>query len=207
FVIHSSPRAEFLKKVSEFGAIPNKFGGFGLRFHQWKVDVWHLEDTWARTAGLKQVDEISDILACTFFDWDSIVFDLSTGRLIFDDQYLRKLAEGIMDIQLQENPNPRGSLVRALRRAAAWNVKFGPTLTKFCHRYLELFDWSELVELDRIAFNEAILTHLDQHEIIRRLANTKRIQGVDISHPVPNWEREPELPLLNMENTDLAPTA
>src|SRR5216684_2517857 len=56
FVIYGSSKNSFRDIIASMNAKPNRFGGYALQFHHWKVDVWHLEDTWARTAGLRRVE-------------------------------------------------------------------------------------------------------------------------------------------------------
>ena len=76
-------------------------------------------------------------------------------------EYLLRLKAGVMEVCLEENPNPGGSLVRALRRAALWKIRFGPQLSMFSRHYLCALDWHDLVERDRAAFDSAVLAHLD----------------------------------------------
>jgi len=82
--------------MNDWGAKQNRFGGFGLSFDRWHVDVWALEDTWARTAGLRQVNELRDLIHCTFFDWDAVVYDLETGVLHFKENYFEALKTGFL---------------------------------------------------------------------------------------------------------------
>lgn len=205
FVIHSSNRGRFQDAMATVHAKPNRFGGFALPFHGWKVDVWHLEDTWARTVGLRQVEKLSDLLKCTFFDWDSVVFDVRTRHISFGDDYLTRLRSNVMDLCLEQNPNPSGSLVRALRRAALWNVRFGPNLTEFSRRNLGTLDWAALVALDKAAFTDAVLVYLDPIDLMRRLDSVDCLPGQRTTLPVPYWERQPHLPFSHPERTNLAP--
>src|SRR5690606_34327191 len=103
FVIFRSNREEFRSRLDACRAVPNRFGGYRLDEFRLKVDVWHIEDTWARTAGLVRVDEPADLLKCTFFDWDSTIYDLHAGKLVLSDGYLDRLSRNVMDICLEEN--------------------------------------------------------------------------------------------------------
>ena len=134
--------------------------GFALDFVRWKVDVWSIEDTWAHTAGLVQVREPADLLKCTFFDWDAILFDLESEAIVAGENYFQLLAANVLDINLEENPNPRGSLVRALRRGALWKVRFGERLTNFVREQIRKETWDTLVALDDAAFSQGVLTLL-----------------------------------------------
>jgi hypothetical protein len=202
FVIYGSDRARFVAEMDALGAVRNRFGGYALNRFSVKVDVWHIEDTWARTAGLASVTQPSDLLNCTFFDWDSIVYDVSFGHLIAPPDYFQRLLLNVMDIRLEENPNPIGSLVRALRRAALWHVHFGPRLTRFCHALLEKTDWHELVALDARAFSKPVLQYLDSDTLRFRLSLVTRTSMGDATLPVP--EAQLCLPL-SSETTSLSP--
>lgn len=191
FVICDGRRERFLASMQASGALPNKFGGFALRCFRWKVDVWHIDDTWAKTSGLVHVSQPRDLLRCTFFDWDSALYDVDSGKLILAEGYLDKLQLNVMDVQLEENPNPRGSLVRALRRAALWRVGFGPGLTSFSVKMLERFPWSSLVEVDNQAFSLPVLRHLDEGQV---LGNLSKLDANNVTFPVQNWTRQLRLP-------------
>lgn len=123
------------EQVADFArgldAIPNRFGGFGVRLGPWKVDFWSLETTWsARHAGVR-VDELDDIVRCTFFDWDAVAYDLQSRRLICAPDYLDRLRRGALDVVVRSTPSPEGNLLRSMRRIVLWGLRPGPTLYSF----------------------------------------------------------------------------
>lgn len=185
FVIHGSDRDAFIAQMDACNGIRNRFGGYALHCFRTKVDVWHIEDTWARTEGLATVARPADLLHCTFFDWDSVVYEIDTGRLILPPDYFEKLLLNVMDIRLEENPNPVGSLVRALRRATSWNVRFGPKLTSFSKRVLGETSWDELVALDSRAFSRPLLRDLNRAELVERLESPYSTPAGEVTWPVP----------------------
>lgn len=207
FVVFGSSREKFREAMLSANGRPNRFGGFALPFRHWKIDVWHLEDTWARTAGIRQVQELRDLLSCTFFDWDSVAFDLRTEQLIFGQDYLTRLNSGVMNLCLEDNPNPGGSLVRALRRAALWNIRFGVQLTEFSRRYLCELDWNDLVMRDRKAFTEAVLLYLNKEDLMHRLEPFETRDGILSTFPVPYWERQPMFAFSHPEKSSLSPSS
>lgn len=187
FVIYDSDRQAFIAEMKARDAKPNKFGGYFLSlFERTKVDVWHIEDTWARTAGLASVTGPADLLNCTFFDWDSVVYELGPAKLIAPTDYFQRLALNVMDIRLEENPNPTGSLVRALRRAYLWHVKFGPRLTAFAKRHLTELRWDDLVALDARAFSFPVLRCIDPAVLMERLDRYSPTPVGDATQPVPD---------------------
>jgi hypothetical protein len=169
FVLYNGDRDAFRKLMQDLSAKPNRFGGYSIRYVRWRVDIWALEDTWARTAGVRQVRHIQDLLDCTFFNWDAILFDLRTRAIITRPDYFDSLKACILDVNLEENPNPTGSLVRALRRGALWRVRFGSKLTSFVRQQFDRESWDALVALDAAAFAHPVLRHCDPRDIRERL--------------------------------------
>src|SRR5277367_2927527 len=59
-VLYDGDVLAFRTFMLSLGSRPNRFGGFALSYDRWRIDIWALEDTWARTAGLRQVNKLSD---------------------------------------------------------------------------------------------------------------------------------------------------
>jgi hypothetical protein len=203
FVVYNTDREEFSAQMRRCHGIQNRFGGYSLHHFQWKVDLWHIDDTWAKTAGLVCVSQPCDLLGCTFFDWDSAVYEVDAARLVIPTDYLKRLQLNVMDLRLEENPNPVGSLVRALRRAALWRVKFGPRLTTFCKRFLRETSWAELISLDSRAFSHEVLRHLDKNCLLQQLDTpTEFAETGAVTLPVPDWALQLKLPLRHSATTN-----
>jgi len=116
-------------------ATPNRFGGYGYKSGLWKIDFWALETTWARQ--YLKIDNLDDILSCTFFDWDAVAYNLWERKLICSDDYLERLNSKILDINFRPNPSPMGNLVRTVRRLMLWQAEPGQKLTKFIEEHLD----------------------------------------------------------------------
>lgn len=129
-VIHSDPE-EVLNLARKLGATPNRFGGFSYRHPQWKIDFWALESTWAFKQGLVEVASIRDVVKCTFFDCDSIIYELQNRQIFASENYLSRLQNRVVEINLPENPSLEGNLLRAIRRIALWDFEPGPCLRSF----------------------------------------------------------------------------
>lgn len=184
FVILSGSHHRFAEQMSAAKAVANKFGGYRLQLLHWQVDVWHIHDTWARTNGHRSVEQPEDLLECTFFDWDSVLFDVMRRRVIMHDDYLDRMHSNVLDIRLEANPNPRGALIRALRRAALWNVRFGPRLSEFARRQMSSAQWADLVRVDSRAFKNPVLRSLQSVDVQRAL----HIPDADgVTAPVSGW--------------------
>lgn len=123
--------------AAELGATSNRFGGFGCKLGPWLIDFWALEATWARRHRHVPVHKLEDVIGCTFFDWDAIAYDLKSRRLICANDYLGRIRERTLDVNLLPNPSPLGNLVRAVRRLVLWQLQAGPSLQRFIHDYLD----------------------------------------------------------------------
>jgi hypothetical protein len=199
FVVYDTDKHEFARRMQEWGSVRNKFGGYAVTRFNCKVDLWHIEDTWAKTAGHVDVVRPHDLLRCTFFDWDSAIYELGTGKLTMAPGYLARLRLNVMDVCLEANPNHTGALVRALRRAAQWNASFGARLSMFAARMVHETAWSELVSLDARAFQRPVLKYLDRDDLVRRLRDGDE-SGV--TTPVPGWAPQMRLPLVPIDRTE-----
>lgn len=134
-LVIDAPAGRVAALAAELGATANRFGGFGCKQGPWKIDFWALETTWARRH--VPVRRLEDIVACTFFDWDAIAYDLRERRLICSNDYLARIRERTLDINLLPNPSPMGNLVRAVRRLVLWKVQPGPALQRFISEHLD----------------------------------------------------------------------
>ena len=111
----------------------NRFGGYRLDIGTWPVDIWAARDTWAIRQGLVRFQGIESLLGTTILNWDAILMDWRTKQIICGSTYFRDIRERIMDIVLEENPNPLGAAVRAFRHFC---MKDAQRITCSAARYL-----------------------------------------------------------------------
>lgn len=161
-VVRGSPSAlaEYAKLV---GAEANKFGGYGLKTPAFKADFWAFSSTWAKQAGHVPIQKSEDLLRCTFFDWDAIIYSLRSRRVSAIDNYIGRLHSRVLDLNLEPNPSVKGNLVRALRRVMMWDVRPGPRLKRFIMDALRWHSWEDLVAAENNAFSTSYLSHFDGH--------------------------------------------
>ncbi len=134
-LVIDAPADHVAALAAALSATSNRFGGFGCKLGPWKIDFWALETTWAHRH--VPVQTLEDIVACTFFDWDAIAYDLKKRRLICSENYLDHIRKKTLDINLLPNPSPMGNLVRAVRRLVGWKVQAGPSLRHFISEHLD----------------------------------------------------------------------
>lgn len=143
--------------ATRVGAKANRFGGYGFTEGPWKIDFWALEKTWAATAGHVVVQDLGDLVQCTFFDWDAIVYDLSSRRVVCDHVYLDRLRSQQLEISLRSNPGELGNLLRAARRILRWQLLPGPRLTSFIMERLDEETFVKLKATERRKYGERVL--------------------------------------------------
>ncbi len=148
-LVIEAPASQVQALALELKAVANRFGGYGFRDGPWRIDFWALETTWAaRHAGVR-LTCLEDVLRCTFFDWDAAAYDLKTRRVLCSDDYLERMRQGVLDINLRDSPSPRGNLLRAIRRLALWRARPGPGLRSFIDQHLDDAMFQELQIYER----------------------------------------------------------
>lgn len=130
-VVESDARSELRRVLSRWRLLgSNRFGGYSLSLGTFDVDLWLLQDTWAFRQGLVQPTGVASLLQTTFFDWDAIAYDTKARFLHALPDYFDRLNSSVLDINLDQNPNPRGAAMRALRWVSQ-GVRLSPTLAGY----------------------------------------------------------------------------
>jgi hypothetical protein len=130
----------------------NRYGGFRLRNRWWSYDVWQVQETWAVRQGLVRAGSIDDLVRTTFFDWDAVLYEYRSGEITAIDGYFGRLSAQIVDVNLAENPNPLGNLVRALRLFAAGEAALGSRLIRYADDQLRCFTDEEVMAAEASAY-------------------------------------------------------
>lgn len=198
FVIHGCSATELENFMSRYDSRRNRFGGYKASLPRWSVEMWRLEDTWALQAGHCQIRAIEDVRNATFFDWDSILYDVARSRLILGDDYFTKLRNKIIEVQLPHNPNPLGNAVRALRYACKWNAVLGPRLARHVLRQIVDNSWDRLRAYECSSFVSSLLHQLDGTEVERQLRKYDLYGGAH-NLSIIKSASTPELPLASTD--------
>lgn len=136
-IVIDAPSSEVSDLAGRLSAQVNRFGGFGCRVGPWRVDFWALETTWAVRCGGAKADRLSDLVGCTFFDWDSALYRLWDRELVVPSDYLDRIASSVLDVRFRPTPSPEGNLLRAIRRLMLWNARAGDNLRSFIEEHLD----------------------------------------------------------------------
>jgi len=182
-LVIDAPASDVAEVARFLGAEPNRFGGFCFRHPLWKVDFWALETTWAIKQGLVAVSELDDVTQCTFFDCDSIFFDLNSNRVSASTHYLARLRSKILEINLLPNPSPEGNLVRAVRRLLYWDFLPGPKLKAFIIEHLDRKQLARLIETEHKLYNRSAAEYFGTVELLLEALFTRRRKGLRTAVP------------------------
>ena len=107
--------SSFVKYLTYLNAKKNKFGGYRLMVGKWPVDVWNAEETWAIKEGLIPYKGIASLTETTVLNWDAILMNWRSKKFIFRENYFEDINSRVIDVILEENPNPIGMAVRVFR--------------------------------------------------------------------------------------------
>lgn len=109
----------------------NRFGGYKLKGRFNEYDVWALPTTWAVSSGHVRAAGLPDLVHTTFFNCDAVVYLCSSNRVHHDHRHLGWLHDGVVDINLEANPNPEGVAIRAIRFALERRCVLGAELSRY----------------------------------------------------------------------------
>ena len=186
-VVDDDDWTHLVKYLKSRGVTQNRFGGFRLKVNEWPIDIWTARETWAIREGLVEYHGIESLTETTILNWDAILLNWRTKRIICNPDYFRQIKGRVMDVVLTENPNPLGAAVRAFRHLCLKDAK---ELTTRAARYLadaaheypnETIIKSEIDSYRDSIINPAILgffRHMDtsSEDLIRRqFAGASRI--------------------------------
>lgn len=178
-VVDDDDWTHLVKYLRSRGVTQNRFGGFRLKVNERPIDIWIARETWAIREGLVEYHGIESLTETTILNWDAILLNWRTKRIICNPDYFLQIRNRVMDIVLTENPNPLGAAVRAFRHLCLKDAK---ELTARAARYLadaaheypdETIIKSEIASYRESIIDPAILgffRHMDtsSEDLIRR---------------------------------------
>ena len=157
--------AHLVRYLMAVGFTRNRFGGFRRDVDGRPVDIWNSRETWAIREGLIHYRGIESLTKTTILNWDAILMNWRTRKIICHPDYFRQIKDGEMDVVLVENPNPLGAVVRAFRHLC---LKDARVVTVQAARYLGEAAWtypaetiirSEIASYGRSIIEPAVLRH------------------------------------------------
>jgi hypothetical protein len=144
--------------LKPYGAQRNRFGGYRLLQRYWKLDVWHLEDTWAFRQGYVSPARPERLIFTTFFTWDAAAFSVATGRVWLHDNFEAHVSSRVLDINLLPNPNPEGAAIRAMRAVLRHQAGMSRAIADYVFRTISAGRPADLVERESASYTDPLLT-------------------------------------------------
>lgn len=123
----------------------NRLGGFKIFLKNLTVDTWSMDDNWAFRKKLVNPGEesklVDSISKGTFFNYDSLVYHLSTGKYNVKN-YNKCVKEGELDIlqnkpvYKRRNPTKEANILRALFLKEKYELKFSDQVVAYIKEYI-----------------------------------------------------------------------
>ncbi|WP_332119392.1 hypothetical protein [Azorhizobium caulinodans] len=177
-IIIEAPEGQVSSLADRLGARRNKFGGYGVSIGPWSVDFWAVETTWSAASAGVHLKHLEDVLDFTFFNTDSILYDIWSRKIIAYDKYMSIYNDNIIDINCERTPSIGGNMIRAGRRIKLWNMNAGQKLTLFIERYLDDILLEQVKFLEAGVYkNPVFLQWRNASEAKRDLTSRQRRSG------------------------------
>jgi len=153
FVIDVDDEVGFQKLIVQLKPTKNSFGGYRACLNGYKVDFWDVKNTWVNKNMVPvKADTLESLIETTFFNLDAAIYDLEKRKVHMKKSFREGLSNRLLDINLEENPNPDGAAVRAIRRMWTHDLMASETLVEFISDRINTSGWDSLAERDRDAY-------------------------------------------------------
>lgn len=140
-------------------SVRNKFGGFRLVIDNQEVDIWSAPETWAFKNGFFTYTDIRSLLNTTVINWDAILLDLRSYKIITPKNYFRDISGRHLDICFTENPDPQSVLIKILRYISLKEVySVSRDLAIYVSNRLTSMDTDGLPKIERRKFGNSYIT-------------------------------------------------
>lgn len=141
----------------------NRYGGYKIDVYPVGFDIWSLNSTWAFKNGVVKNPNIENLTKTVFLNYDSIVYDLSTGE-IFDEDYQKAKENKKLDIILEKNPFPELNILRSLVFKTRYNMEFSENLYDYMRTWKANFRNNEEIRI----LNDVQLKHYGSEYLTKK---------------------------------------
>jgi|GEM_PF-879385 len=141
----------------------NKLGGYKIKLNTISVDAWTIHDNWAfknQVISNYEFDTVHKIAEGTFFNYDSLVFDLFSERCNFK-HYNTCVILNELDIirssskYMYGNPGKLNNVIRAFEIRRSTNLNFSIELSNYIDKHLNNTGMVSLSDLTSLIHDEA----------------------------------------------------
>lgn len=165
------------KYLLTYGARKNKFGGYRLEISGWPIDIWSAKETWAITQGLVDYIDISSLTKTTVLNWDAVLMNWRTGNFIYRDGYLDELSSRVLDIVLEQNPNPIGMAVRVFRHLCTKDARgITPAVVDYLSNCTDNYSFIEIKTSEFSSYGNSVI----EPAIYKFFAKLKKYEALEM---------------------------
>jgi hypothetical protein len=129
----------------------NRFGGLSMRFGDWSVDVWPIDETWAFKKHWNCEATPDELPKTTFLNVEAVVMGLSPipgqGRPVYENGFFDALHKRILTINFKKNPYPESCIVRTFITAAKLKYCIDIDLSYYIYNRTESIDIDDLINI------------------------------------------------------------
>lgn len=142
--------------LDKFLPVRNSFGGYKITIGSVKVDIWHIEDTWAYSNSKVDFELFQDynLPNTAFFNFSSVVFDFNNSEFIPSTSFNHFLETKELDMVLKDNPMPQLCIVNTIYYMTKFNLNVSSKLKNYCLQYFEKFSEEDFNKVQLKHFNE-----------------------------------------------------
>lgn len=148
-IIDFAEKGEIEKAFRRFPQKKTKLGGISLKVKHWDIDMWPLEETWAiKNTNFQFKPTFQDYTRTTFLNIDAIAVDLwvkpGKKRRVYSNHFFDGLINRTIEINLMENPDPLGCIVKSIVLSKRYHFKIGPRLARYIVSHMEENDLNDV---------------------------------------------------------------
>jgi len=168
----------------------NCYGGVSIEIKNWSLDIWPLNKTWAFEKKHVEVNGFSDFPKTTFLDIEAVAVELfvkkGRKREIYSKGFFEAILKRTIEINLEDNPNPTTSIVRALSAAKKLKFAIGRKLANYILHYSSHIDLQELANLYETRYPPSRFRVEDIHSCVQAIKEQLRVsskQRIELPKP------------------------
>lgn len=140
----------------------NSFGGRRVKLDRTEIDYWPLPQTWAFRALDLGRGEFEDLARTTFLNVEAIAIqlkDLPRWRPgPWESIFFQGFLDRIIEINLEDNPNPLGCMTRSIVTASRLGFAIGPRLASYIDRVFRGKWLEEIIDFQRFHYRTIIFS-------------------------------------------------
>lgn len=169
-VLAQNSIAEIDVELTEHVERATRFGGLHLSLHEWDVDVWSLEQTWAFRNDDRFDVTFEDLPKTTFLDVDAVAVSINEGTPdVYEHGFFDAIRARTVGLNYRPNPYPALCAVRALDIAQRLDFSLDAALVSYILKTVREHSTSALVEAQESHFGEVRLPPSTLNRMIRTL--------------------------------------